>query len=246
MVEVNRVKKLLGEQAIVIGCSIAGMLSARVLSAYYERVIVLDRDSLPQNPQARRGVPQSVQPHVLLTKGYRLLTEFFPDLESELQKQGVPSIDWGQEFQFYAEGNWGAKAEPSDIVSVTCSRYLLEWAIRQELLKLANIEILSHSKVSGLLYNEETEKITGVELRTAKQLTADLVVDASGRSSKASQWLSAIGQTGPSRNRSQSPAWLCNPSLSATQRSQSRLESPVDFSNPTRRYSLGIFSQNRK
>ena len=42
--------KQLGKRAIVIGGSIAGMLSARVLADYFERVIILDRDSLPQDP----------------------------------------------------------------------------------------------------------------------------------------------------------------------------------------------------
>ncbi|MEL6928162.1 MAG: monooxygenase [Cyanobacteria bacterium J06600_6] len=200
-------KKPLGTKAIVIGSSIAGMLSARVLSDYFERVIILDRDELPANPQARRGVPQSVQPHVLLTKGYRLLAEFFPGIEAQLQNHGVLEIDWAQEFQHYLEGHWGAKTEqPSEIVSVTCSRYVLEWTIRQELLKLDGIEILEQSKVAGLVYQAETNCVTGVKLYSGKQLAADLVVDASGRSSSASQWLEAIGQNVP-------PETLVNPHL---------------------------------
>ena len=210
----NRDFKQLGK-AIIIGGSIAGMLSARVLTDYFERVIILDRDSLPQDPQARRGVPQSVQPHVLLTKGYRLLTEFFPNIDSQLEQKGALNIDWAREFQFYTEGNWAAKLEhPSDIVSVTCSRYLLEWTIRQELLKLPKIEIREQSKVAGLLYEAAIEKITGVKLDSDEQITADLVVDASGRSSKASQWLAAIDRTPP-------PETVVNPYLGyATRRYQ--------------------------
>lgn len=43
------------------------MLSARVLADYFGQVTVVDRDTLPATPQARRGVPQWVQPHVLFT-----------------------------------------------------------------------------------------------------------------------------------------------------------------------------------
>lgn len=185
-----------GDRAIVIGGSIAGLLSARVLSDYFQQVIVLDRDTLPETPQARRGVPQSVQPHVLFTKGYRILAEYFPDIKEKLQQNGALSIDWAREFQHYVSGHWGLTAEqPSDIVSITCSRYLLEWTLRQEVLKLPQIKILEQSKVAGLTYDAEQNRVTGVNLHSGEQIAAELVVDASGRSSLAPRWLEEIGQT---------------------------------------------------
>ena len=186
--------KCLGNRAIVIGGSIAGLLTARVLSDYFDRVIILDRDELPATPKARIGVPQSVQPHVLFTKGYRILAEFFPGIEEKLEVNGALSIDWAREFKHFADEHWGIKAEAaSDIVSVTCSRYLLEWTIRQELLKLPNIEILGSSKVTGLICDRQN-RITGVKLNSG-ELNAELVVDASGRGSQAPQWLEQIGKT---------------------------------------------------
>ena len=190
----NNSIKSLGDCAIVIGGSIAGLLSARVLSDYFDRVIILDRDELPATPQARRGVPQSVQPHVLFARGYRILAEFFPGIEQQLEVNGALSIDWAREFKHFVEGHWGIEAEASDIVSVTCSRYLLEWTIRQELLKLPNIEILESSKVTGLV--GDRQRITGVKLNS-DELNAQLVVDASGRSSQAPQWLEQIGTSTP-------------------------------------------------
>ena len=185
--------KYTADRAIVIGGSIAGLLTARVLSDYFNRVIILDRDELPTTPQARRGVPQSVQPHVLFTKGYRILAEFFPNIKEQLEVNGALSIDWAREFKHFVDGHWGVKAEDaSDIVSVTCSRYLLEWTIRQELLKLPGIEILESSKVTGLICDRQ--RITGVKLNSS-ELDAELVVDASGRSSQAPQWLEQIGKT---------------------------------------------------
>ncbi len=190
--------KIIGDRAIIVGGSIAGLLSAKVLSDYFEQVIMIDRDKLPETPQARRGVPQSVQPHVLFTKGYRILAEFFPGIEEQLDNNGALSIDWAREFKHFVEEKWGIEAkEASDIVSITCSRYLLEWTIRQELLKLPKIKILEQSKVAGLVYDAQTNQIRGVKLDSTQQteLTADLIVDASGRSSQASQWLEQIGQT---------------------------------------------------
>jgi hypothetical protein len=56
-------------QAIVVGSSMAGMLAARVLSDIFERVIVLERDTLPEGPQLRSGVSQARHLHALLPRG---------------------------------------------------------------------------------------------------------------------------------------------------------------------------------
>ena len=92
----SNASRCLGDRAIVIGGSIAGLLSARILSEYFQQVIILDRDKLPQTSEARRGVPQSVQPHVLLTKGYRILAEFFPDLPQQLHDNGALNYRLGE------------------------------------------------------------------------------------------------------------------------------------------------------
>mgnify|MGYP001800307808 FL=1 len=43
----NRQSSILGLRAVVIGGSIAGLLTARILSNYYERVTILERDCFP-------------------------------------------------------------------------------------------------------------------------------------------------------------------------------------------------------
>jgi 2-polyprenyl-6-methoxyphenol hydroxylase-like FAD-dependent oxidoreductase len=49
----------LGEHAVVLGASMAGLLAARVLADFYETVTVVERDVLPDDPGQRRGVPQA-------------------------------------------------------------------------------------------------------------------------------------------------------------------------------------------
>ena len=182
--------------AIVIGGSIAGLLAARVLTDYFKSVVVIDKDKLPETPKPRRGVPQSVQPHVLLTKGYRILAEFFPGIEDKLLDNGALNIDWAKEFKHFFNGQWGSTSQhSSDIISTTCSRYVLEWTIRQELIKLPQVSFLEQTKVAKLIYNANKDSVTGVYLYSNKQINADLVIDASGRSSKASEWLKQIDRT---------------------------------------------------
>lgn len=156
-----------GDRAIVIGGSIAGMLSARVLAESFEKVTIIDTDKLPETPEVRRGVAQSVQPHVLLTTGYRILEELFPGIGADLREAGAPTIDWAREFHYFKSGRWSAQSqENSEIVSFTCSRPLIEWAIRQKLKHFSNVQFVEQHRVTGLLSNPSKTEITGVCLRS--------------------------------------------------------------------------------
>jgi len=48
----------------VIGGSVAGLLTARVLSDHFEQVTVLDRDQITDDTEYRNGVPQGRHLHV--------------------------------------------------------------------------------------------------------------------------------------------------------------------------------------
>jgi 2-polyprenyl-6-methoxyphenol hydroxylase-like FAD-dependent oxidoreductase len=193
-----------GDHAIVVGGSIAGLLCARVLADSFANVSIIETDKLPGTPRARKGVPQSVQPHVLLTRGYRILEELFPGIGAELTTVGALTIDWAREFHFFDRGGWSVSADsPSDLVSCTCSRPLLEWAIRRRLSDFSQVRFVEKHRVTGLLCNPSKTQVTGVHLRsiggsTEDELQASLVVDASGRRSQAPHWLETLGFTPPS------------------------------------------------
>jgi flavin-dependent dehydrogenase len=50
----------IGDRAVVLGASLAGLLAARVLADSYGQVTVLDRDELPQASTHRRASPTGV------------------------------------------------------------------------------------------------------------------------------------------------------------------------------------------
>ena len=171
---------------------------------------MVERDSLPERPHqripkhttGRTGVPQSPQPHILLTQGYRLLENFFPGLGDELRLAGAVPIDWGQDFQYFAFGDWCATTtEPTGLDSFSCTRPLLETAVRQRVEQLENVRRLSPYRVEGLI--GEASQVGGVYCRQSKDKTdervieADLIVDASGRSTNAPKWLAALGSPVP-------------------------------------------------
>lgn len=149
------------KKAIVIGGSIAGLLAARVLAEYCDSVIIVERDRLPLQPQMRKGVPQSAQPHVLLVRGYRILEELFPGIGSQLSAAGALTLDWMREFHFFTQGQWSKNAVvPSEILSLTCSRPLLEWAIRQRLAEFSQVQFVEQHRAIALLTNPSQTQVT--------------------------------------------------------------------------------------
>lgn len=215
------------KSAIVIGGSITGLLSARVLAEKFASVTIVERDIFPNCPTLRKGVPQSVQPHTFLVKGYRLLEENFPGIGKKLTEAGALKIDWAREFYLFDKVGWRANAQdPSDIISFTCSRPLLEGVIRQELSKFKNVHFVQGSRTVGLMHDSVINRIKGVLIRSngdssneEQELLATLVVDASGRSSNAPEWLANVGLSRP-------PETVVNPFLGYATRIY---EEPKDF-----------------
>jgi glycine/D-amino acid oxidase-like deaminating enzyme len=73
-----------GNHAVVIGAGITGLSAAGALTDRFERVVVLERDELPDDASPRRGAPQGRHLHGLLGGGQRSLDELFPGFEEEL------------------------------------------------------------------------------------------------------------------------------------------------------------------
>ena len=58
-----------GEHAVVLGASLAGLAAAAALAERFDRVTIVERDTLPQSGEHRNGVPQGRHVHVLLPAG---------------------------------------------------------------------------------------------------------------------------------------------------------------------------------
>jgi len=189
--------ELIGKHAVVIGASMAGLLAARVLSDSFERVTIIERDRL-EGKEARKGVPQGRQTHGILRKGAAVMEELFPDLFPALLEGGTTEVDAGAEFRWYQFGVWKIQFK-SGIRAYSLSRPWLEGEIRQRVASRANVRFLDGSEVSRLCASTDGKRVSGVQVRSMdgecceEELTADLVVDASGRGSQASHWLKDLG-----------------------------------------------------
>ena len=96
--------------AIVLGASLAGLFTARVLSESYDEVTLVDRDSLPDGPMPRKGVPQGWQSHGLHARGREILEEFFPGLTDELVAHGASLGDVQADVRWINDGHRLRKA----------------------------------------------------------------------------------------------------------------------------------------
>lgn len=191
-------------QAVVIGSSISGLTAARALTNHFAKVIIIDRDDLPDKPQFRRGIPQARHAHILPLRGQEILEEQFPGLSAELAANGAITINGGSEMGYFIAGDWHQVKHHSTRLSMTSSRPLLENTIYRRLVAEPKVQIIQAHEATGLVVDQNGGQVSGVRLRKRHgsdrhetELAADLVVDASGRDSNAPHWLAELGYTPP-------------------------------------------------
>jgi 2-polyprenyl-6-methoxyphenol hydroxylase-like FAD-dependent oxidoreductase len=194
------------DHAVVLGGSIAGLLAARVLAGAYDQITVVDRDELAPGSKPRRGVPQARHIHGLLPRGQQVLEQLFPGLTAELVAHGAPTGDLLADARLLFGGHRLARTE-SGLVLLSVSRPLLEDRIRARVRALPQVRFTPPSDAVGLRCTHEGRRITGVRLlrradaSAEEVIEADLVVDATGRGSRAPAWLQGLGFGQPDVDR---------------------------------------------
>lgn len=182
----------------------AGMMAARVLSDFYGTVTVVERDLLPLGGSGPRpGVPQGRHAHVLTPGGGRILGTLFPGLLDELVEGGAPVLDTG-EFSAVDLSLGGhrlvrsGKLRDSTHVVHSPSRPFLEWYVRRRLRAVANVTILDGRDVVALTSRFRPDRVDGATVvprdgGDGVTVNANLVVDATGRGSRAPNFLEDLG-----------------------------------------------------
>jgi len=175
-------------KVVVLGASFAGLLAGAAAARAGHDVILLERDTPPAEAVARDGVPQGRQPHVLLHRGLLAIEELLPGIEDDLLALGgvrfnTGMMPWLGEYGWMPQRDWAY-----EIISL--SRPLLEQAVRERVCVLPRVELRSGVTATGL-----RQRTSGWEVlvRDDSAVTADLVVDASGRSSRLPLWLAELG-----------------------------------------------------
>lgn len=196
----------LGEHAVVLGGSLAGLSAATTLAGRFRRVTIIERDQLPLTGEGRRGVPQGIHAHLLLPSGLTVLREMFPGFDEDLTNRGGHVIP-AAEFRFYL-GAGRLAFDTTDLAISGATRPLIEGIVRERVRALPNVTFLEQTEATGLLVGPEGHSVAGVRLASrsggeAATIAADLVVDTTGRGSRSPRWLAEVGYDEPAEERLQ-------------------------------------------
>ena len=192
------------DHAIVIGASVAGLLTARVLANHFAQVTVIERDLFGADPCPRPGVPQSRHIHALLPRGLQIVEKFFPGICADLQASGAVPLDIGHDVSWLTPQGWGVRFR-SGIEALSFTRDLLDHTIRRFVRRLHNVNVMEGREVVGLL-RAESGRVLGVRTRQRNvmldrgredNLLGDLTVIATGRLHTIAKWFGEVGLETP-------------------------------------------------
>jgi 2-polyprenyl-6-methoxyphenol hydroxylase-like FAD-dependent oxidoreductase len=194
-----------GTRAVVLGGSIAGLFAAKVLADAYDEVQIVDRDKLVGVKGVRRFCPQSHQANGLLARGVQVMEELFPGLTQEMIDNGVPTGDLSGSCRWYARGN-RLKQQHAGLTTLGVVRPMFEYFIRERVQQIPNVKFIEEHDILGLTTSADKSQVTGARVQkrgtdTDEVITADLVVDATGRGSRTPVWLEQLGYEKPFEER---------------------------------------------
>jgi 2-polyprenyl-6-methoxyphenol hydroxylase-like FAD-dependent oxidoreductase len=192
---------LIGKQAVVIGAGMGGLTAAGALADHFDNVVVLERDTLPSDPTHRPGTPQARHVHGLLLSGQRALSELFPGFEQDLVRAGAVAMRVGLDVRVERPGYDPFPQRDLGWLGYAASRPAIERAVRRRVESRANITLRQRCRVLEVLASPNAESVAGVRYEigsgTSETITADLVVDASGRGVPTLGLLQSIGRPLP-------------------------------------------------
>ncbi len=201
----------MSERILIVGSGIAGMCSALALARRGHRITLLERDTPPPEGDAdqaffgwpRRGAAQFRHPHAFLGLMCNLLADNYPDLLDEFYAAGARRVDFKDMVSPELTPKYRPAAGDERLWVLMCRRATIETVLRRYVARLPDISILNQVTVDGLVgaSHGNSLKVTGVKLRSdcvekyGETIVADIVVDASGRTTKFPRWFAQLGVT---------------------------------------------------
>ncbi len=198
------------ERVVVVGSGMCGMFTALALAKRGSQVTVLERDPPPPEGNAdaaffnwnRLGAAQFRHPHAFLGLMCSLIQTHYPELLEQFEAAGARRMEFAEMLPPELKAHYTPEPGDEKLFVLMCRRATLETVIRRHVGTLNNVHIRNGVQVAGVLTEEGNgvRVATGVSVRcrdagedVRENLHADLLIDASGRSSRFPQWLAKLG-----------------------------------------------------
>jgi 2-polyprenyl-6-methoxyphenol hydroxylase-like FAD-dependent oxidoreductase len=197
------------QKILIVGAGICGMCTALALSRKYlekdVQIILLERDLPPPEGDAdeaffqwnRRGASQFRHPHAFLGLMCNILQDNYPDLVDTFWEAGARKVEFKDMLPPMLSENYVAKQGDEKLWLLMCRRATIETVLRRYVENQSNIEVRSSVIVNGITVDssKDVPVVTGISIRPQDRdqddevLEADIVIDASGRTSRFPKWL---------------------------------------------------------
>src|SRR6266702_322033 len=192
---------------VIVGAGVVGLGAALLLCGDGHEVTVLERDA--EAPPAgaeeiwgtwqRKGVNQFRLPHFFLARYRGVLDSELPEVKKGLAAAGAVCLNPVLNAPEAITGS--AREEDGAFECISGRRCVVEAAVASVAGRAPHLEIRRGTAVAGLVTgpsaHDGVPHVAGVRLATGEEITADLVVDMTGRRSPLPRWLEAIGARAP-------------------------------------------------
>ncbi len=193
-------------EVIIIGGSIAGLITSLAMARDGHQVTILEKDPtpMPETPAEaftlwkRYGSPQVMHSHAFLARMHNLIRDREPEFLKRLLEYGAEELTFQDNARQHFENPEFIPSD-DDIVLLACSRVTFEWVLRRHVIETGLVSFRDGVEVLELIAEkgDSVPIVTGVRVSDhggePEDLSGDLVVDASGRRTKLADWLEAIG-----------------------------------------------------
>jgi 2-polyprenyl-6-methoxyphenol hydroxylase-like FAD-dependent oxidoreductase len=188
---------------VVVGSGICGMWTALTLARRGHRVTLVERDGPPPEGDAeaaffewdRRGAAQFRHPHAFLGLMCNLFETHHPELLADFLAAGARRVDFPEMLSPELKAAYQPQPGDERLWVLLCRRATMETVIRRQVEDQTGITIRNLTRVTGLVTEPRGDRrhATGVLLDGDEPLAADVVIDASGRTTRFPGWLKDLG-----------------------------------------------------
>lgn len=192
---------------VIVGAGVVSLGAGLLLCGDGHEVTVLERDAeaAPAGAEEiwgtwqRKGVNQFRLPHFFLARYRGLLDSELPEVKKGLVAAGAvhrnPVLDAPEAIRGSAREGDGA------FECISGRRCVVEAAVASVAGRAPHLKIRRGAAAAGLVSgpsaHDGVPHVAAVRLGTGEEITADLVVDMTGRRSPLPRWLEAIGARPP-------------------------------------------------